>query len=163
MRRRRLTERQSLVNRVKALAEALEGSDVGELDLTEYGLRIHIRRRLEPVFVAQPVAAPALRVAASRPRGPSSIAAGAAPAAPDPAVAIVAPLTGVFYSSPSPSADSFIKVGDTIQPGQPVCILEAMKVFNEIKAEVGGTVKAIVAKNGQLVQKGDALIRVQPV
>jgi acetyl-CoA carboxylase biotin carboxyl carrier protein len=165
--RRRTTERQSLVNRVKALAEALEGSDVGELDLTEDGLRIHIRRRLEPSVVAQAVAAPALRIAAPRPRGPRSAAGGggmasAAPA-PDPSVAVVAPLTGVFYASPSPSADSFVQVGDTIQPGQPVCILEAMKVFNEIKAEVGGTVTAIVAKNGQLVQKGDALIRVKPV
>ncbi len=150
-----------MVNRVKALAEALEGSDVGELDLTENGLRIHIRRRLEPVIMAQPVAAPAVRVAASRPRGPKLVPGGAP--APDPTVAIVAPLTGVFYASPSPSADVFVKVGDTIQPGQPVCILEAMKVFNEIKAEVGGTVTAIVAKNGQLVQKGDALIRVQPV
>lgn len=148
-----------MVNRVKALAEALEGSDVGELDLTENGLRIHIRRRLEPVIMAQPV--PAVRVAASRPRG-TKLVPGGAPA-PDPTVAIVAPLTGVFYASPSPSADVFVKVGDTIQPGQPVCILEAMKVFNEIKAEVGGTVTAIVAKNGQLVQKGDALIRVQPV
>ena len=78
-------------------------------------------------------------------------------------MAVVAPLTGVFYSAASPDADPFVNAGDTIQPGQPVCIVEAMKVFNEIKAEVGGTVAAIVAKNGQLVQKGDALIRVQLV
>jgi acetyl-CoA carboxylase biotin carboxyl carrier protein len=145
------------------LAEALEGSDVGELDLTENGLRIHIKRRLDEVaVVSAPPRVPAAAVA--RPRGARPAAgAGLGAPAPDPTVAIVAPLTGVFYASPSPTAEAFVKVGDTIQPGQPVCILEAMKVFNEIKAEVGGTVTAIAAKNGQLVQKGDALIRVQPV
>jgi len=141
------------------LAEALEGSDVGELDLTENGLRIHIKRRLDEVAVVS--AAP--RRAAVRPRAARPAAAGLGAPAPDPTVAIVAPLTGVFYASSSPTAEPFVKVGDTIQAGQPVCILEAMKVFNEIKAEVGGTVTAIAAKNGQLVQKGDALIRVQPV
>jgi len=76
-------------------------------------------------------------------------------------VAIVAPLTGVFYSSPSPSSASFVEVGQSVQAGQVVCIVEAMKVFNEIKSEVSGTVVSMVAKNGQLVQKGEALIRVQ--
>ncbi|HEX8034091.1 MAG TPA: biotin/lipoyl-containing protein, partial [Ktedonobacterales bacterium] len=57
----------------------------------------------------------------------------------------------------------FVQVGDPIQPGQVVCIVEAMKVFNEIKAEVSGTVTAVLPKDGQLVQKGDALIRVKPV
>jgi len=81
--------------------------------------------------------------------------------APEPGVAIVAPLTGVFYSSPSPSSASFVEVGQSVQAGQVVCIVEAMKVFNEIKSEVSGTVVSMVAKNGQLVQKGEALIRVQ--
>src|SRR5262249_39374954 len=140
--RRPATERQSLVNRVKALAEALEGSDVGELDLTENGLRIYIRRRLDAIVVT----APGARRRRSPLRGSDGREASSGPPAPAPTVAVVAPLTGVFYSAASPDADSFVKVGDTIQPGQPVCIVEAMKVFNEIKAEVGGTVAAIVAK-----------------
>ena len=161
MKGRPATERQSLVNRVKALAEALEGSDVGELDLTENGLRIYIRRRLDALIVA--AQGGDMRGRRSPTRGSAARDASSGPPAPDPTVAVVAPLTGVFYSAASPDADPFVKVGDTLQPGQPVCIVEAMKVFNEIKAEVGGTVAAIVAKNGQLVQKGDALIRVQPV
>ena len=80
---------------------------------------------------------------------------------PEPGIAVVAPLTGVFYTSSSPSSPPFIEVGDAIQAGQVVCIVEAMKVFNEIKSEVAGTVSAFVAQNGQLVQKGDALIRVK--
>ncbi len=152
-----------MVNRVKALAEALEGSDVGELDLTESGLRILLRRRLEAEVIALPQAP--TYPASSRPRAaraPGHAPASAA-AAPDPTVAVVAPLTGVFYASPSPSADVYVNIGDTIQAGQTVCLIEAMKVFNEIKSEVAGRVTAIVATSGNLVQKGDALIRVQPV
>jgi acetyl-CoA carboxylase biotin carboxyl carrier protein len=87
---------------------------------------------------------------------------GTSGAAPDPGVAIIAPLTGVYYGSPSPSSAPFVEVGHTVQAGQVVCIVEAMKVFNEIKSEMSGTVEAILPKNGQLVQKGDALIRVKP-
>ena len=147
---------------MKALAEALEGSDVGELDLTENGLRIHLRRRLDAMVVARPPASATASAGRRRPH-PAADGASHAELAPDPTVAVVAPLTGVFYASPSPTADPYVQVGEAIQPGQPVCIVEAMKVFNEIKAEVGGVVSAIVAQSGQLVQKGDALIRVKPI
>jgi acetyl-CoA carboxylase biotin carboxyl carrier protein len=148
------------VQRIQALKEALEGSDVGELDLTEDGTRIVIRRRLDVLY--PPLARPASGAGrpARAPRGPS--AADDIPA-PDPGVAVVAPLTGVFYNAPSPTSAPFVQAGDAIQPGQVVCIIEAMKVFNEIKSEVSGTVTAILAQAGQLVHKGDALIRVTPV
>jgi len=150
------------VSRVKALAEALEGSDVSELDLTENGLRILIRRQTETApLLAVPAPAPRAHAnGAGRKRMPTKRAEAAAPVV-EPGIAIVAPLTGVFYSSPSPSSALFVEVGQPVQAGQVVCIIEAMKVFNEIKSEVSGTVVAIVAKNGQLVQKGEALIRVQ--
>ena len=158
--RRQPTERQSLVSRVKALAEALEGTDVSELDLTEDGVRIALRRRLDA-----PVVVPATRVVLPARPARGKRAEPAAAAAPNPSeagVAIVAPLTGVFYSSSSPSADPFVKVGDMVQAGQVICIVEAMKVFNEIKAEIAGVVASMPAENGQLVQKGDALVRVKP-
>ncbi len=151
------------MSRVKALAEALEGSEVTELDLTENGLRVLIRRQSEPVVVmsAPPASAPRVHAnGAGRRRAPAKRAEAAAPVA-DPGIAVVSPLTGVFYGSPSPSSAQFVEVGQPVQAGQVVCIVEAMKVFNEIKSEVSGTVVAIVAKNGQLVQKGEALIRVQ--
>ncbi len=153
-----MTERQSLVSRVKALAEALEESEVSDLDLTENGLRVKIRRGLEPPQVV--AAAPAPRPARAR---PNRSASNGTAAAPTPGVAVIAPLSGVFYASPSPTSAPFVRVGESVQAGQVVCIVEAMKVFNEIKAEVSGTVLAMVAENGQLVQKGDALIRVQPM
>ncbi|HEX8727370.1 MAG TPA: acetyl-CoA carboxylase biotin carboxyl carrier protein [Ktedonobacterales bacterium] len=148
------------MSRVKALAEALEGSDVSELDLTENGLRILIRRQTETVVVTQASVARARVNGAARKAALPKRAESSAPAA-EPGTAIVAPLTGVFYSSPSPSSDSFVEVGQPVQAGQVVCIVEAMKVFNEIKSEVSGTVVAMVAQNGQLVQIGEALIRVQ--
>lgn len=151
------------MSRVKALAEALEGSDVSELDLTENGLRILIRRQSEPVMVMPAsVSAPRARSnGAGRRRTARRATDEAAAPAPEPGIAILSPLTGVFYLSPSPSSGPFISVGQPVQAGQVVCIVEAMKVFNEIKSEISGSVLSIVATNGQLVQKGEVLIRVQ--
>lgn len=156
------TERQLLVTRIKALAEALEDSEVSELDLTESGTRILLRKRGEPAPVVR-ATAPAAPRGAPRPRRPRPAIGGGPAAAPDPGIAVIAPLTGVFYLSPSPSSAPFVTVGEPVQAGQVVCIVEAMKVFNEIKSEISGAVTAILPKNGQLVQKGDALIRVKPV
>jgi biotin carboxyl carrier protein len=164
------SETPSLVSQVKALAEALQGSDVSELDLTEGGTRVLIRRRLDP-----PTSVPRGRGMPARGAGRAGRGvwprsepetpprdAGRGGAA-DPGVAVVAPLTGVFYTAPSPSSPPFAQVGEPIQAGQIACIIEAMKVFNEIRSEIGGTVTAIVAQNGQLVHKGDVLLRVKPV
>ena len=157
--RRHLTERQSLVSRVKALAEALEGTDISELDLTEDGVRIALRPPDAPIGVPAVQAASSVRTV--RPQRAEAIAP-----APDPAeagVAIVAPLTGVFYTASSPNTDPFITIGGMVQAGAVVCIVEAMKVFNEIKSEVAGIVTSIPAANGQLVQRGDALVRIKPL
>ena len=152
-----------MVSRIKALAEALEGSDVSELDLAEGGTRIVIRRRLDAPQLAPHAASNGVARARRGARTRALPDATTSPLAPEPTVAIVAPLTGVFYAAPSPSSAPYVQVGDTVQAGQIVCIIEAMKVFNEIKAEVSGTVTSVLARAGQLVHKGDALIRVQAV
>ncbi len=147
---------------MKALAEALEGTDVSELDLTEDGVRIALRRRLDtPVVVPATQVVTATRV--PRPLRAEPAASAMAPNPIDVGVAIIAPLTGVFYTASSPSAEPFAEVGKMVQAGQIVCIVEAMKVFNEIKSEVSGIIASIPAQNGQLVQKGDALVRVKPL
>lgn len=145
------------MQRVKALAEALADSPVGELDLTETGTRIVIRRHLEdPSFVPSRAARNGTRAAGGLVHG------GEAVPTPDPTIAILAPLTGVYYSAAAPSSPPYVEVGDSVEFGQVVCLVEAMKVFNEVKAEVAGMVTAVVAQPGQLVHKGDVLIRVQP-
>jgi len=146
------------LTRVEDLINMLEGTTVSELELTEAGTEIIIRRQSGMVMVAAPtqyatmdqVSAPGRpHVAAPAPKEDAS-------------VAIAAPLTGVYYSSPSPSSPPFVSLGDIVHVGQVIALVEAMKVFNEIQAEVSGRVVAMVATNGEVVQKGDALIRIQP-
>jgi acetyl-CoA carboxylase biotin carboxyl carrier protein len=146
----------SLVDQITRLSEAMAGSSVTDLEVVEDGLTIRLQRRPMQVLAAavqpmqgMPLAAPA--------------AGAAPPAAPaEMTLAVLAPLTGVFYSAAAPSDPPFVQPGDMVQPGQVVCMVEAMKVFNEIKTEIGGTVVAIPPKNGQLVKKGDPLVRIKP-
>lgn len=146
---------------MKALAEALEGTDVSELDFTEDGVRIALRRRLDaPVIVPMAQSVTSTRAPRLQRAEPATFAMAPNPA--DVGVAIIAPLTGVFYNASSPSAEPFAEAGKMVQAGQIVCIVEAMKVFNEIKSEISGVVVSIPAQNGQLVQKGDALVRIKP-
>lgn len=143
----------SWIERIEDLVTMLEGSSVSELELTEAGTEIIIRRQPDMVMVAAPMQQVSLGQSAS------SIARTAAKE--DKSVAVVAPLTGVYYASPSPSSPPFVTIGEIVQVGQVVALVEAMKVFNEIQAEVSGRVTAIVAPSGEVVQKGDVLIRVQ--
>ena len=77
--------------------------------------------------------------------------------------AILAPMTGVYYAAPSPTSPPFVSIGDVVQVGQAIALIEAMKVFNEVQAEISGRVVELVAQNGDVVQKGDVLIRVEPL
>jgi len=111
-----------------------------------------------------------LRLSRGRPEpdGALAVSAGSAPREPQPAaalrpgkgrtVAVRAPLIGVFYRSAAPDAPAFVEIGDVVEEGQTVCVVEAMKVFNEIKAEWNGRVVAIPPENGALVQAGDPLV-----
>lgn len=161
--------------RVQALIEALEHTEVGELELTDGTTKIQIKRAsaITPTVLAPPAGS----MPAFAPFPMQMLPGAAQPTAPAPAaarpaskprrveeqgVAVVSPLTGVYYSAASPDSDPFVKVGDAVQAGQVVAIVEAMKVFNEVKSEISGTVVALPAKNGELVQKGDPLVRIQP-
>ena len=77
-------------------------------------------------------------------------------------IAITSPMVGTFYRSPSPDSPAFIEIGDTVKPGQTVCIVEAMKLFNEIEAEAGGKVVKILAENGKPVEYGQKLVLIRP-
>ncbi len=122
--------------------------------LEEEGVNLKLKKGAEVVHVNQQPAAP---VAAGAPAAAADSAAPAAPAGEE----IAAPMVGTFYAASSPEAAPFVAVGDTISVGQTLCIIEAMKVMNEIKAETSGTISALVAQDGEPVQFGDALFRVQ--
>ncbi len=147
----------SWLERVEQLVQVLEGSTVAELELSEDGTEITIRRE------------PGMTLVSSRPRSTPGISGrqptGALPGgrAANQGVAIVAPLTGVYYAAPSPTSPPFCVPGDVVQVGQVVALVEAMKVFNEIQSEISGRVVSLVATGGSVVRKGDVLLRVEPL
>ena len=147
---------------LRRVVRLMKDNDLSVFQYEKDGLRIKLRRGAEPVILAAPAAAP--MAAATAP------AAAAAPAATAGAVPIPqqaegedvsSPMVGTFYRSASPNDPPFVSVGDTVQKGQTLCIIEAMKVMNEIKAERGGVVTAVLAEDGNPVQFGQALLRLK--
>jgi acetyl-CoA carboxylase biotin carboxyl carrier protein len=147
------------IKRVEELIQVLEGSSIGELELTEAGTEIIIRRRPDMMMVSVPTQQVSLTPAGIQvvPDNGDHLAQE------DLSLPILAPTTGVYYSAPAPTTPSFVHPGDIVHVGQVVALIEAMKVFNEIQSEVAGRVIEIVAINGEVVHKGDVLIRLEPV
>jgi len=144
------------------LLEALGDSDIQEFRLEGDDFRLEVRRNLPGQSVV--AAAPAAPVAAAAPAAPAE------PTSPPPAAAstrsdlldITAPMVGTFYRAPAPGEPAFIEVGNRVDVGQTVCILEAMKLMNELEAEVSGEVVEILVDNGTPVEFGQVLMRVKP-
>ncbi len=139
---------------LKALFKLMEGADIQELEVEEGGRRVRIRRRLP---------APPPAVAAAPPLAAAPPAARAAPAPDEEGlIPIVAPMVGTFYRAPAPGAEPYVKEGDLVQKGSVVCIVEAMKLMNEIESEVKGRVARILVENGQPVEFGQTLFLLSP-
>ncbi len=137
--------------RIRELVQIVQESGVGEIEIEDEGMRVSVRRADEPV--QQVALAPAADTDAP------VVAAGTATSA---LVPIESPMVGVFYRSSSPGAPAFVSVGDRIHVGQVLCLLEAMKLFNELKAETSGVVRAVCAENGQPVEFGTVLFEIEP-
>ena len=146
------------------LLEALGESDIQEFRLEGDDFRLEIRRNLPAQAVMAPVMPATVAAAAPAP------AASAEPAAAPPAstatrsdlLEVTAPMVGTFYRAPAPGEPAFVEVGSQINVGQAVCILEAMKLMNELESEVGGEVVEILVDNGTPVEFGQVLMRVKP-
>jgi len=119
-------------------------------------MRVAVRRADEPTMAGMPVGVPTVESGATGGRPPAEPAGNGA-------TRVESPMVGVFYRAPNPGAPAFVDVGDTIVPGQTLCMLEAMKLFNELKAEVGGIVRAIHVENAQPVEYGQLLFEIDPV
>jgi acetyl-CoA carboxylase biotin carboxyl carrier protein len=159
-------------NQLHALLTFLEGSDIQELKLEGEDFRLEVRRNLPaptpapapaayaPVAIAAPVQAAPTTAAPAAPQ-PSSAPPAAAALRAD-LVDVTAPMVGTFYRAASPGDPPFVELGSVISVGQTVCILEAMKLMNELEAEMTGQVVEILVENGTPVEFGQVLMRVKP-
>ncbi len=148
------------LRKLKTLIDLVSDSNISELEITEAEGKVRIVKG--GVAAAVYVPPPAVS-AAPAPAAP--VAAAPAPAAEAPAAPagrfIKSPMVGTFYRSASPGAKAFVDVGDTVKEGDPVCIIEAMKIMNEIESDAGGKVLRILCENGQPVEFGQPLFQVE--
>lgn len=147
------------IRKVKKLIELLEASDIAEIEIKEGEEAVRISRSSSapPVAAAPaPVAAPVAQAPAPAPVAEAPVAKPAAAAG----NAVKSPMVGTFYRAPSPTSPPFIEVGSQVKAGDPVCIVEAMKMMNQIEADHSGVVEAILVKDGEPVEFDQPLITI---
>jgi oxaloacetate decarboxylase alpha subunit len=141
--------------RIRELVKIVQESGVGEIEIEDEGMRVSVRRADEPGLAS------ANATTLSTNAGDAEL--GHTEQSSDGITRVESPMVGVFYRGPNPGAPAFVDVGDAIAPGQTLCLLEAMKLFNELKAEVSGVVRAIHVENAQPVEFGQLLFEIEPV
>ena len=140
---------------VTELLQRLAAEDVQQLEIRRAGLRVKVSKNGVPAAAAAP-SAPAPPPVGVTVTGPEKQTKGELPT-------VNAPLTGVFYRSPTPQAPPFVQIGAVVNKGDVIALIEAMKLFNEIRSTAGGTVKRIFAENGQLVRAHQPLLELEPI
>jgi acetyl-CoA carboxylase biotin carboxyl carrier protein len=143
------------LRKLKTLIDLVETSGIAELEIQEGEERVRITRA--PIQGQQTLMLHASPAPAAAPAAAPAPAVAAPVVAPDEGHALKSPMVGTFYRSASPGAAPFVEIGDTVAQGDTLCIVEAMKLMNEIEADVGGTIKAILVENGQPVEFGQPL------
>ncbi|MCK2157934.1 MULTISPECIES: acetyl-CoA carboxylase biotin carboxyl carrier protein [Exiguobacterium] len=149
------------IDQLKQVLEMLDQSSVNELSLETDTYKLKLKKQNDNIVVSHQAPAP---VAAPAPQAPVAVTESATeePNTEADTVTINALMVGTFYSRPNPDKPSFVKVGDQIEVGQIVCVLEAMKLFNNLNSEVAGTVVEILVADGDLVEFGQPLFRIRP-
>jgi oxaloacetate decarboxylase alpha subunit len=142
--------------RIRELVKIVQESGVGEIEIEDEGMRVSVRRADEPAGAT--IALPA--VTGLEPEYEAVVTPSVTT---DEVTRVESPMVGVFYRAPNPGAPAFVDVGDTVVPGQTLCVLEAMKLFNELKAETAGVVRSILAENAQPVEYGQLLFEIEPM
>ncbi len=147
------------IDRIREFVDLMIEHDLAELQIEQHGVSLRIRRPEPQVFAAAtPIVSAASTIAAGAGHGDADVAAtdhGGAHV-------IRSPMVGTFYLGPEPGAESFVQVGDRIEEGQTLCIVEAMKLMNEITSDVGGELVAVLHENAQPVEYGQELFAVRP-
>jgi acetyl-CoA carboxylase biotin carboxyl carrier protein len=146
------------IEEIKELLRIFNESGVGELELQRGENRLRIRRAgTQQEYVVAPPTPPAAAGPPARPSAPPK-----APEAESGQVLVKSPIVGTYYDAPAPGAAPFVRVGDPVEPGQVLCIIESMKLMNEIEAEVAGAIAAKLVENGHPVEYGEALFSIRP-
>ncbi|MCC6464328.1 MAG: acetyl-CoA carboxylase biotin carboxyl carrier protein [Planctomycetes bacterium] len=151
------------IKEIQRLIELMNENDLLEVELVEDSKKIRLKKKYDggPRVIAAP--APAVVLGAAPAVAAAAPAAGAAPGGPPAGtIAIKSPMVGTFYRSPNPDAQAYVEEGARVGPDTVVCLVEAMKVFNEIKAECEGTIVSILAESGQTVEYGQPMFLVKP-
>ena len=149
------------IRKIKKLIELLEDSDVSEIEIVEGEESVRIARAsgvayAAPVVAQAPVAPVAASIAAAQ--APASAAPASDEPAMPPGTIVESPMVGTFYRSSSPTSPAFVEVGQSVNKGDTICIIEAMKIMNQIEAELSGTIRAVLVEDGQPVEFGEPLI-----
>lgn len=145
------------LRKLKTLIDLVSESGISELEVTEADGKVRIVKSVPTTpFAAQPL--PVMAAAAAAPVAASTAAAAPAPAAEAPKGHVVkSPMVGTFYRAPSPGAKAFVELGQQVKAGDTLCIIEAMKLLNEIESDAAGEIKEILVENGQAVEYGQPL------
>ena len=147
------------LRKLKKLIDLVQESGIAELEITEGEERVRIARggavSVTPLAAAAPV--PAVPASGAPALSPAPGPAAGEPAPGQEGHTVKSPMVGTFYRAPSPDAKPFVSAGDTVKEGQTICVIEAMKLMNEIECDAAGVVKAILVENGQPVEYGQAL------
>jgi acetyl-CoA carboxylase biotin carboxyl carrier protein len=146
------------LRKLKTLIDLVSESNISELEITEADGKVRIVKA-DPAAPAQPQYAPMPIPMAAAAAAPVAAAEPVAPV--ETGHTVKSPMVGTFYRSANPGAKAFAEVGDTIKEGEPICIIEAMKIMNEIEADKSGTVKRILCENGQAVEFGQPLFIIE--
>ena len=149
------------LRKLKTLIDLVSESNVSELEITEAEGKVRIVKAMGAAPMV--MQAPVMAAPVAAPAAPQAAAAPVAPAAPaeDAGHAVKSQMVGTFYRSASPGAKAFIEVGSVVKVGETICIIEAMKILNEIEADKSGTVTAILCENGQAVEYGQTLLTIE--
>ena len=156
------------VDEIRELIQLATETGVAELEVQRGENRVRIRRTFGEVVheIALPNQQPSTRASATTTAAPATKAAPQpedGPAAGKTLVTVKSPIVGTFYESASPGSPPFVRVGETVQPGKVLCIIESMKLMNEIEAEIAGMIESKLVPNGQPVEYGEALFAIRPL
>ncbi|SMF19344.1 acetyl-CoA carboxylase biotin carboxyl carrier protein [Pseudogulbenkiania subflava] len=149
------------LRKLKKLIDLVEESGIAELEVTEGEEKVRITRVSANANIAYAQPMHAIQMPAAAPVAAPAAVVDAAPAAVDTKNALKSPMVGTFYRSPSPGSKAFVEVGQSVSAGDTLCIIEAMKLMNEIEADRSGVIKAVLAEDGQPVEYGEPLFIIE--